>query len=105
VSEPTSEPAPYQVVYSEVVRNEVRMLIADAASPEEARTIMAAFKEFDRRLRLYPQFGEPLLDLTHEAGRMWLGTVAPVGMRYAVFEDMRLVMVTIPPRLLPASGS
>jgi hypothetical protein len=30
---------------------------------------------------------------------MWIGTVAPVVMRYAIFEDMRLVMVTIPPRL------
>ncbi len=100
MSEPTSKPTPYKVAYSEAVRSEARRLIAVAATPEEARRIIAAFRSIDHRLRIFPQFGEPLLDLKHETGRMWIGVIDPVVIRYAVFEERRLVMVGILPELL-----
>jgi hypothetical protein len=104
VSESPAKPAPYQVIYSERVRNEVRRLIDLAATPDLAREILAAFKVIDQRLRVYPQFGEPLLDL-HEPGQIRIGTVGPVVMRYAVYEERRLVMVVALPEVLPSTSN
>jgi hypothetical protein len=65
--------------------------------------VITALKEFDRRLRIYPQFGEPLVDLKKEPGQVWIGTVRPLAMRYGVLEDRRLVIVAAIPVLLPKS--
>ncbi|HYW83269.1 MAG TPA: hypothetical protein VFB30_08435, partial [Spirochaetia bacterium] len=62
-----------------------------------------ALREFHRRLCLYPQFGEPLIDLTQELGQVWLGIVRPLAMRYGVFDERRVVMVADIPVLLPKS--
>jgi hypothetical protein len=43
-------------------------------------------------------------DLTLEAGQVWRGTVSPLVMRYAVYEERRLVIVAAAPLLLPGSG-
>jgi len=51
----------------------------------DGEAFLAALKEFDRRLSIYPQFGEPLIDLTHEGGQVWVGIVRPLAMRYGVF--------------------
>jgi hypothetical protein len=61
-------------------------------------------KELERRLRIYPQFGEPERDLSQEAGQIYNGTVPPLVVGYAVFEDRRLVFVGSAPRLLPNAG-
>jgi len=58
----------------------------------------------DRRLRVYPQFGQPLYDLEHKDGQVWSGVVRPLSVRYMVFADRRLVIVATLPRLLPNSG-
>jgi hypothetical protein len=71
----------------------------------DGEAFLAALKEFHRRLCVYPQFGEPLLDLTQESGQVWIGTVRPLAMRYAVFDDRRIVMVAALPVLLPKSDS
>lgn len=92
-------PAPYEVSYSGRVRKELRRLLAVAPTPQRARAILAAFKEFDRLLRIYPQFGEPLLDL-QEPGQLRIGTVDPVVICYAVYEERRLVIVAALPNLL-----
>jgi hypothetical protein len=39
--------------------------------------------------------GEPLFDLKLEAGQVYYGTVPPLVVRYAVFEDLRLVFVPL----------
>ena len=52
-------------------------------------------KELDRLLHVYPQFGEPLMDLTQHSGQVYIGTVPPLMVRYAVLEEMRLVLVTV----------
>ncbi len=64
------------------------------------RAFLAALKEFHRRLCLYPQFGEPLIDLTQESGQVLLGVVRPLAKRYGVSDDRRVVMVAEFPVLL-----
>ncbi len=96
-----SEPVPYRVVYSERVRQRL-LTLADAARERgDGEAFVTALKKFHRRLCLYPQFGEPLIDLTQEPGQVWLGVVRPLAMRYGVFDDRRLVMITEIPVLLP----
>jgi len=94
---------PYQVVYSERVRQRL-LALADAARERgDGDAFLAALKEFHRRLCLYPQFGEPLIDLTQELGQVWIGIVRPLAMRYGVFDERRVVMVAAIPVLLPRS--
>jgi hypothetical protein len=82
------------------------LALADVARQRgDGDAFLAAVKEFHRRLCLYPQFGEPLIDLTQDRGQVWIGTVHPLTMRYAVFDERRLVMVAAIPVLLPKSES
>jgi hypothetical protein len=105
VSATSAGPEPYRVVYSERVRQRLLALADLARQRGDGEAFLAALKEFDRRLRLYPQFGEPLTDLKHEAGQVWIGVVRPLAMRYGVFDERRIVMVAATPVLLPKSES
>jgi hypothetical protein len=60
-----------------------------------------ALREFHRRLQIYPQFGDPLLDLHREQSSLWIGIVRPLCLRYGVLEGDRVVFVTSRPILLP----
>jgi hypothetical protein len=66
-SEPSSSPIPYRVVYWERVRNQLRSHISTARDLGLGPRVLAALKELDHRLHLYPQFGQPLLDLELQA--------------------------------------
>lgn len=101
MSAAASGPEPYRVVYSERVRQRLLALADVARQRGDGEAFLAAVKELDRRLSIYPQFGEPLVDLTREAGQVWIGTIRPLTMRYAVFDDRRVVMVAAIPVLLP----
>jgi hypothetical protein len=80
------------------------LALADVARDRgEGEAFLVALKEFHRRLCLYPQFGEPLIDLTQESGQVWIGIIRPLAMRYGVFEERRLVMVAAIPVLLSKS--
>jgi hypothetical protein len=103
VSAATSEPVPYRVVYSAQVRQRLLALADVARERGDGEAFLAAVKEFDRRLSLYPQFGEPLTDLKQESGQVWLGIVRPLAMRYGVLDARRVVMVSEIPVLLPKS--
>jgi hypothetical protein len=92
------------VVYSGRVRKAVRSLVARAKARGRGRQVLDALRELDRRLHLYPQFGEPLIDLTHEPGQLWVGTIQPLVVRYAIYDDRRLVLVVHPILSLPGSG-
>jgi hypothetical protein len=94
-------PTPYRVSYSTAVQQRLRELAAVARERGDGEQYLAALREFDRRLRVYPQFGDPLIDLVAEAGQVRLGAVPPLSMRYGVAEDERLVMVAAMPVLLP----
>ncbi len=105
MSTAASGPVPYRVVYSERVRQRLLALADMARERGDGEAFLAALKEFHRRLCVYPQFGEPLIDLTQEAGQVWIGIVRPLAMRYGVFEQPRVVMVAALPVLLPKSDS
>jgi hypothetical protein len=102
----TSEepPVPYRVVYSEFVRASLKDLLARAAARGLSRDILAAVKEFDSRLRIYPQFGQPLRDLKTEGETLWTGTVAPLVLQYVIDDEIRLVFVVNPFKTLPGIG-
>ncbi len=70
-------PIPYRVSYSGLILAEVRRLIAAAETGERAELILAAFKELDRVLRIYPQFGEPEINLPHEDGVRYRAIMPP----------------------------
>jgi hypothetical protein len=93
VSELPDEPVPYQVVYSELVRTELRPLMVRARQRGLGQQVLAALKEIDRRLRIYPQFGQPLRDLVLEPAQLWIGVVPPLVVQYVLDEERRLVMV------------
>jgi hypothetical protein len=101
VSGTTDSPAPYRVSYSAAVRQRLTVLAAAARARGDGEQFLAALREFDRRRRVYPQFGDPLVDLVAEAGQVRLGAVPPLAMRYGVVEERRLVLVAAPPVLLP----
>lgn len=94
---------PYRVVYSDRVRQQLLNLADLARQRGDTQAFLAALREFDRRLGLYPQFGDPLLNLTNELGQVWIGIVRPLAMRYAILEARRMVMVAATPVLLPQS--
>jgi hypothetical protein len=101
VTEPV---ASYRVAYSERVRQRLLALADEARQRGDGEQFAAALKEFHRRLCIYPQFGDPLRDLTSERGQICNGIVRPLAMRYGIYEDRRLVMVVNLPVLLPMLG-
>ena len=100
----TEPAAPYQVSYSERVRQRLRALAAEAVRRGDGSQFIAALREFHRLLCLYPQFGDPIIDLTGERGQSYTGIIRPLAMRYGVYEERRLVMVGALPDLLPMSS-
>lgn len=96
-------PQPYRVSLSSQVFEKVRELAAVAKARGDGEAFLAALQEFDRRLHVYPQFGDPLVDLLAEVGQIRIGIVPPLAMRYAVFEERRQVIVAAPPVLMPKS--
>lgn len=96
-------PTPYRVVYSGRVRERLRALAFVARDRGDGDEYKKALAEFDRLLRLYPQFGEPLIDLKQESGQLWIGTVRPLTLRYTLFDELRVVIASAPPVLLPTS--
>jgi len=103
VSTGASGPVPYWVVYSQQVRQRLLALADVARERGDGEVFLAALTEFHRRLCLYPQFGEPLLDLMQEPSQVWIGIIQPLAMRYGVFDDRRVVVVAALPVLLPKS--
>jgi hypothetical protein len=94
MSEAPTDPVPrYRVSYSERVRIELRKLAGVAYQRGLVSDMRDALKKMDEMLQVYPQFGEPLRDLTIEPMRQWIGTVPPLVVQYVLDEERRLVMV------------
>lgn len=97
----------YEVTYSERVLEDLLAMVR--RNPAHAATIRAAFREINRLLRVYPQFGHPLRDLTVEPAQLWIGTVSPLVVQYVLVEGddagrSRQVMVVRPFTALPHTG-
>lgn len=101
---PEPSPVPYRVVYSERVRESLRQLIASARRSGHGEEALQAIKELDNRLRVYPQFGEPLVQLTREPGQILISAVGPLVARYALYEERRLVIVAVPILRMPGAS-
>lgn len=97
------DPVPYQVVYSERVRQHLFALGRVARQRGDGEAFLAALSEFHRRLCIYPQFGDPLTDLKQEPGQVRIGIIRPLAMRYAVLDEKRLVAIAALPVLLAQS--
>jgi hypothetical protein len=98
---PPEPPAPYRVVYSDAVKSRLRELSDVAIARGDGPAFLAALKAFVGRLPVYPQFGDPIMDLIAEEGQIRLGIIRPLSMRYGVYEDRRLVLCGTLPVLLP----
>jgi hypothetical protein len=105
MSEPREAPQPYQVSISGWVYERLLELADAARARGDGEVFLAALREFHRRLRVYPQFGDPLVDLKREHGQIRLGIVPPLAMRYGVLEESRLVFVAARPVLLSKVNS
>lgn len=105
MSETSNGSISYQVVYSEFVRNELKKLIARANERGLGPQVLDAVREMDRLLHTEPRrFGDPLADLLLAPGQLRMGTVPPLVVKYALYEDRRLVIVSKPIATLPHSG-
>jgi hypothetical protein len=104
MSNPAEPSVPYRVVYSQRVRSEFRELHHRAAARGFGDKVLDAAKQIDARLRLYPQFGQPLRDLATPGETVWLGIVAPLAVQYVIDENKHIVFVLAPFKALPNSG-
>jgi hypothetical protein len=78
--------------------------LADVARQRgDGEAFLFSLRDFHRRLCVYPQFGDPLVDLLEHSGHIRIGIVPPLAMRYGVLEDRRQVFVAALPVLLPHS--
>jgi hypothetical protein len=97
----------YEVSFSGLVIQLLRELAA--RNPTRVAEIDRVLKHIERLLRVYPQYGQPLSDLSIPNAQRWVMTIAPFVVHYAVVEAddsgrRRQVMVTRPFALLPKSG-
>ena len=104
MSDPAEPPIPYRVVYSQRVRIAFRELHGRAEARGLGRQVLEAAKEIDARLRIYPQFGQPLRDLATVGETVWVGIVEPLVVQYVIDDDKHVVFVVAPLRVLPHLG-
>jgi hypothetical protein len=94
----------YRVSYSSRVLDAIKALILRAREIGTAPQVLAAVREIDRRLQIYPQFGQPLQDLSIDSAQIWIGVVSPLVLHYIIDEERRQVMVLLPPSPFSNSG-
>jgi hypothetical protein len=105
VSQPSPDVPPYRVVYSGECREEIRHLLVQARGKGRLAEIAQAIRDAETRLAWIPlDFGEPLRDLVAMRLQVFIGTIPPLVIEYAVAEARRLVYVTRPIKLLSNSG-
>jgi hypothetical protein len=102
MNDPDSSPRPYRVSYSGRVRDGLRDLLTRARGLGLGPELRAAILEIDRRLQIYPQFGQPLRDLAVDNATLWIGVVPPLVVQYILDEAGRQVMVVLP--VVPLRG-
>ena len=94
----------YRIAYSQRVINGLRTLGARATLRGLRGYFRDAVTKLDYLLAIYPQFGEPLIDLPFSSYTLWIGTVSPLVVRYGVSDVDKIVMVTIPIQVLRNVG-
>jgi hypothetical protein len=74
----------YEVIYSGRVVEHLRDMMA--RNPDHAAEILAAAQTIHKRLEIYPQFGQPLRDLTVEGAQIWIAAIFPLVVQYVIVE-------------------
>lgn len=97
-------PRRYRVSMSEWVLDRLRELAVRARQRGDIEAFLTALREFHRRLSIYPQFGDPLIDLAEGKGRIHIGTTPPLVIRYGILEEEKIVLVAARPVLMPKEG-
>jgi hypothetical protein len=103
----------YKVSCSRRVLDKLKELIL--RNPTHASSISSAAIEIDRRLHVYPQFGQPLRNLAVKQAQLWIATLPPLSLQYLLldYDDERraektglhgVVLVMRPFTPLPHSG-
>jgi hypothetical protein len=101
VSEQSQGPFQYKVVYSELVRTELRhSLIPRAKALGLGRQTLLALKELDHILHVYPEHGEPLMRGATEAIQLCVLSFLPLCVTYGLDRDRRLVYISKPLKLI-----
>jgi hypothetical protein len=77
----------YRVVFSEAVARRLSELSDEAVARGDGLAFAAAVKAFRERLAVYPQFGDPQIDLKAEPGVIRIGIIRPLSMRYGVYDE------------------
>jgi hypothetical protein len=90
----TDPPSHYQVVYSAFVEKRLEELADQAVARGDGAAFAPALTEFRRRLAIYPQFGDPQIDLTAMPGVVYQGIIRPLSMRYGVRYSWRIALIT-----------
>jgi hypothetical protein len=74
----------YRVTYSGRVREAFLELVI--RNPDHESSILTAAQEIDRRLQIYPQFGQPLRNLSVEPAQLWIATLPPLCVHYILLD-------------------
>jgi hypothetical protein len=74
----------YRVTYSRRVIEALRELVK--RKPNHASIIRATVLEIDRRLKVYPQFGQPLRNLSINRAQHWIATFPPLAVHFLLLE-------------------
>lgn len=101
---PSSPPPRYRVICSAHVRQELIALMAKAKGVGLYQEVVDAMTVIGERFEVYPHFGQPLINTVHPDGTIWVVTVPPLVVHYAIYEERREVWVTTPIVPLPNSG-
>jgi len=92
----------YEVSYAPRVLDAIRRMLL--RNPARTAELVAALRELEYRLRIYPQFGQPLWDLSVPPAQLWIGVVAPLVLHYVLDESRRHVTVVRELMVLPRTG-
>src|SRR5258708_70141 len=104
MSEPSPVPNYYDVSYTLRVRDALRKLVIQATKIGLGTQSVAALKVLDYRLRIYPQFGDPLRDMTVIGGHLQIARVPPWVVRYLLDEEKRTVAIGTPIKVFQGFG-
>ena len=106
MSDPTeTDPVEYVISCSQRVRERLIELSVVSRKRGDGPKFVEALEEFQRRLRWYPQFGDPLADLPGVEGTIRIGVIRPLSIRYLVVESRRMVLLgALPVLMLTAKG-
>ncbi len=100
----TPSPVPYRVIISGRVNAELRGLIQRAQAAGFTWQLLAALKDLQRILSIYPQYGDPLRNLATPGETVYAAAFPPLYVEYIIDEPTRSVFIVIPIKALPNAG-